>query len=81
MALVELIHGEGGARRRAHTAHEGATQAHRRRVSPRIAILGIHLESNAFCAGNHRRDFRRIVLFRRRCNAAEAAKPAPSDAR
>jgi microcystin degradation protein MlrC len=47
-------------------------------VSPRIAILGIHLESNAFAPVTTEADFRASCYFEGEAMLAEAAKPAPA---
>jgi microcystin degradation protein MlrC len=46
--------------------------------SPRIAILGIHLESNAFAPVTTGEDFRASCYFEGEAMLAEAAKPAPA---
>lgn len=45
---------------------------------PRIAILGIHLESNAFAPVTTAADFRASCYFEGAAMLAEAAKPAPA---
>src|SRR5688572_11245030 len=45
---------------------------------PRIAILGIHLESNAFAPVTTEADFRASCYFEGDAMLAEAAKPAPA---
>jgi len=45
---------------------------------PRIAILGIHLESNAFAPVTTAADFRESCYFEGEAMLAEAAKPAPA---
>jgi microcystin degradation protein MlrC len=45
---------------------------------PRIAILGIHLESNAFAPVTSGDDFRASCYFEGEAMMAEAAKPAPA---
>src|ERR671919_2447406 len=45
---------------------------------PRIAILGIHLESNAFAPVTTEADFRASCYFEGQAMLAEAAKPAPA---
>ena len=45
---------------------------------PRIAILGIHLESNAFAPVTTEADFRASCYFEGPSMLAEAAKPAPA---
>ena len=46
--------------------------------TPRIAILGIHLESNAFAPVTTEADFRASCYFEGEAMLAEAAKPAPA---
>ncbi|HYC46503.1 MAG TPA: M81 family metallopeptidase [Burkholderiales bacterium] len=46
--------------------------------NPRIAILGIHLESNAFAPVTTEADFRASCYFEGEAMLAEAAKPAPA---
>src|SRR5581483_6646191 len=45
---------------------------------PRIAILGIHLESNAFAPVTTEADFRASCYYEGGAMLAEAAKPAPA---
>ena len=45
---------------------------------PRIAILGMHLESNAFAPVTTGADFRASCYFEGEAMLAEAAKPAPT---
>ncbi|ETX04254.1 MAG: hypothetical protein ETSY2_29850 [Candidatus Entotheonella gemina] len=45
---------------------------------PRIAILGIHLEANAFAPTTTGADFRESCYFEGEAMLAEAAKPAPA---
>ena len=45
---------------------------------PRIAILGIHLESNAFAPVTTEEDFRKSCYFEGDTMLLEAAKPAPA---
>src|SRR6476661_161006 len=45
---------------------------------PRIAILGIHLESNAFAPVTTEADFRASCYYEGAAMLAEAAKPAPA---
>lgn len=45
---------------------------------PRIAILGMHLESNAFAPVSTEEDFRKSCYFEGEAMLAEAAKPAPA---
>jgi len=45
---------------------------------PRVAILGIHLESNAFAPVSTEDDFRKSCYFEGDAMLAEAAKPAPA---
>src|SRR5258706_16251814 len=45
---------------------------------PRIAILGIHLESNAFAPVSTEEDFRKSCYFEGEAMLAEAAQPAPA---
>jgi microcystin degradation protein MlrC len=45
---------------------------------PRIAILGIHLESNAFAPVTTEADFRASCYYEGEAMLAEAAKPAPA---
>lgn len=45
---------------------------------PRVAILGIHLESNAFAPASTEDDFRKSCYFEGAAMLAEAAKPAPA---
>src|SRR5687768_4588669 len=45
---------------------------------PRIAILGIHLESNAFAPVTTAADFRASCYFEGAAMLAEASKPAPA---
>ena len=45
---------------------------------PRIAILGIHLESNAFAPVTSGDDFRASCYFEGEAMMAEAAKTAPA---
>jgi microcystin degradation protein MlrC len=47
-------------------------------VRPRIAILGMHLESNAFAPVSTAEDFRKSCYFEGYDMLAEAAKPAPA---
>src|SRR4051812_25572967 len=47
-------------------------------TTPRIAILGIHLENNAFAPGTTEADFRASCYFEGEAMLAEAAKPAPA---
>ena len=47
-------------------------------ASPRIAILGIHLESNAFAPVTTEEDFRASCHFEGPAMLAEAAQPAPA---
>ena len=47
-------------------------------MKPRIAILGIHLESNAFAPVTTDADFRASCYFEGEAMLAEAAKPAPA---
>src|SRR3954451_13261592 len=47
-------------------------------TTPRIAILGIHLESNAFAPVTTEADFRASCYFEGEAMLAEAAKPAPA---
>ena len=47
-------------------------------AAPRIAILGIHLESNAFAPVTTAEDFRASCYFEGAAMLAEAAKPAPA---
>ncbi len=46
--------------------------------NPRIAILGIHLEANAFAPVTTGADFRESCYFEGEAMLAEAAKPAPA---
>ena len=46
-------------------------------ANPRIAILGMHLESNAFAPVSTEQDFRKSCYFEGDAMLAEAAKPAP----
>ena len=46
--------------------------------NPRIAILGMHLESNAFAPVSSEADFRQSCYFEGDAMLAEAAKPAPN---
>ena len=45
---------------------------------PRVAILGIHLESNAFAPVSTEADFRKSCYFEGEAMLIEAAKPAPN---
>ena len=45
---------------------------------PRVAILGIHLESNAFAPVSTEEDFRKSCYLEGAAMLAEAAKPAPA---
>ena len=45
---------------------------------PRVAILGIHLESNAFAPVSTEEDFRKSCFFEGEAMLMEAAKPAPA---
>ena len=45
---------------------------------PRVAILGIHLESNAFAPVATEKDFRKSCYFEGDAMLTEAAKPAPA---
>jgi microcystin degradation protein MlrC len=45
---------------------------------PRIAILGIHLESNAFAPVSTEEDFRKSCYFEGNAMLVEAARPAPA---
>jgi microcystin degradation protein MlrC len=45
---------------------------------PRVAILGIHLESNAFAPISTEEDFRKSCYFEGNAMLDEAAKPAPA---
>src|SRR5215207_5418681 len=45
---------------------------------PRIAILGIHLESNAFAPVTSEDDFRASCYYEGEAMLVEAAKPAPA---
>jgi len=45
---------------------------------PRVAILGIHLESNAFAPVSTEEDFRKSCYFEGGAMLAEAAQPAPA---
>jgi microcystin degradation protein MlrC len=45
---------------------------------PRVAILGIHLESNAFAPISTEADFRQSCYFEGAAMVAEAARPAPA---
>lgn len=45
---------------------------------PRVAILGIHLESNAFAPVSTEADFRNSCYFEREAMLIEAAMPAPN---
>jgi microcystin degradation protein MlrC len=45
---------------------------------PRVAILGIHLESNAFAPVSTEEDFRKSCYFEGDAMLIEAAKPAPA---
>ena len=45
---------------------------------PRVAILGIHLESNAFAPVSSEEDFRKSCYFEGDAMLVEAAKPAPA---
>ena len=47
-------------------------------VHPRIAILGMHLESNAFAPVSTEADFRNSCYFEGEAMLIEAAKPAPN---
>ncbi len=47
-------------------------------ANPRIAILGMHLESNAFAPVSTEDDFRKSCYFEGDAMLAEAAKPAPA---
>ena len=47
-------------------------------AAPRIAILGIHLESNAFAPVTTAEDFRASCYFEGAAMLVEAAKPAPA---
>ena len=47
---------------------------------PRIAILGIHLESNAFAPVTTEADFRASCYYEGEAMLEEAAKPAPASA-
>ena len=47
-------------------------------AAARIAILGIHLESNAFAPVTTGEDFRASCYFKGAAMLAEAAKPAPA---
>ena len=46
--------------------------------TPRVAILGIHLESNAFAPVTTEEDFRKSCWFEGPAMLAEAAQPAPA---
>ncbi len=46
-------------------------------TGPRIALLGIHLESNAFAPPATEHDFKRLWYFEGAAMLEEAAKPAP----
>lgn len=48
------------------------------KLCPRIAILGMHLESNAFAPVATEADFRNSCYFEGESMLAEAAKPAPN---
>src|SRR5687767_876780 len=48
------------------------------RDKPRIAILGMHLESNAFAPVTTESDFRASCYFEGDAMLDEAAKPAPA---
>ncbi len=45
---------------------------------PRVAILGMHLESNAFAPVSTEEDFRKSCYFEGEAMMVEAAKPAPA---
>src|ERR1700754_3932554 len=47
-------------------------------TQPRIGILGIHLESNAFAPVTSEDDFRASCYYEGEAMLAEAAKPAPA---
>jgi microcystin degradation protein MlrC len=48
------------------------------RTRPRIAILGVHLESNAFASVTREADFRTLCYLEGNAILAEARKPAPA---
>lgn len=47
-------------------------------TKPRVALLGMHLESNAFAPTSTEEDFRKSCYFEGEAMLTEAAKPAPA---